>query len=180
MVDVGGGTTDLTLIHARFEDGRPVLNRIAVGDHLMLGGDKPTDIPVRLLYDDQSLNMPTRYACYKGKALWCSGDGEQAMRLDEQAKEYRPCSCPCPRKEPTYDGNDPCKMNGNLSVMVDGAGGLGEGFQGRQLGHVAPQVHRQHGAQLAAVQAGQGVGQGFRRHQAGLRVHIAVLEHGLS
>jgi hypothetical protein len=39
VVDVGGGTTDLTLIHARFEGGRPVLTRLAVGEHLMLGGD---------------------------------------------------------------------------------------------------------------------------------------------
>lgn len=39
VVDVGGGTTDLTLIHARFEDGHPHLTRLAVGDHLMLGGD---------------------------------------------------------------------------------------------------------------------------------------------
>jgi hypothetical protein len=91
----------------------------------MLGSEKPTDIPIRLLYDDQSLNMPTRYACYSGKTLWCSGDGEQAMRLDQSGKQYAPCPCPCPRKEPTYEGNDPCKMNGNLSVMIDGAGGLG-------------------------------------------------------
>ena len=39
VVDVGGGTTDLTLIHAAFVDGQPKLTRIAVGDHLMLGGD---------------------------------------------------------------------------------------------------------------------------------------------
>lgn len=40
VCDVGGGTTDLTLIkihHAA--DGVPELTRIGVGDHLMLGGD---------------------------------------------------------------------------------------------------------------------------------------------
>ncbi|MCC7535904.1 MAG: Hsp70 family protein, partial [Deltaproteobacteria bacterium] len=36
VVDVGGGTTDLTLIHA---DASGKLSRIAVGDHLLLGGD---------------------------------------------------------------------------------------------------------------------------------------------
>ncbi|MCC6271153.1 MAG: Hsp70 family protein, partial [Microbacteriaceae bacterium] len=36
VVDVGGGTTDLTLIHA---DSAGKLSRIAVGDHLLLGGD---------------------------------------------------------------------------------------------------------------------------------------------
>ncbi len=40
VVDVGGGTTDLTLIRAqRPEGGAPVLERLAVGDHLLLGGD---------------------------------------------------------------------------------------------------------------------------------------------
>ena len=40
VVDVGGGTTDLTLIRTQIsEDAPPVLERIAVGDHLLLGGD---------------------------------------------------------------------------------------------------------------------------------------------
>jgi molecular chaperone DnaK (HSP70) len=39
VVDVGGGTTDLTLIHVELRESGPRLTRIAVGDHLMLGGD---------------------------------------------------------------------------------------------------------------------------------------------
>ncbi len=39
VVDVGGGTTDLTLIHCELRETGPRLTRIAVGDHLMLGGD---------------------------------------------------------------------------------------------------------------------------------------------
>jgi molecular chaperone DnaK (HSP70) len=40
VVDVGGGTTDLTLIRTTArEDAPPLLERIAVGDHLLLGGD---------------------------------------------------------------------------------------------------------------------------------------------
>lgn len=40
VVDVGGGTTDLTLIRVETADGEvPRLTRIAVGEHLMLGGD---------------------------------------------------------------------------------------------------------------------------------------------
>lgn len=39
VVDVGGGTTDFTLIQAGAGPDGPVLRRIAVGDHLMLGGD---------------------------------------------------------------------------------------------------------------------------------------------
>jgi molecular chaperone DnaK (HSP70) len=39
VCDVGGGTTDLTLIALNETEGSPKLERIAVGDHLILGGD---------------------------------------------------------------------------------------------------------------------------------------------
>ncbi len=40
VIDVGGGTTDLTLIQIEHQEaGVPKLTRIAVGDHLILGGD---------------------------------------------------------------------------------------------------------------------------------------------
>jgi len=39
VCDVGGGTTDFTLIALRDIDGSPRFDRIAVGNHLILGGD---------------------------------------------------------------------------------------------------------------------------------------------
>ncbi|WP_151638814.1 Hsp70 family protein [Noviherbaspirillum aerium] len=39
VCDVGGGTTDLSLIRVELQDGQPQLTRIGVGKHLMLGGD---------------------------------------------------------------------------------------------------------------------------------------------
>jgi len=39
VVDVGGGTTDLTLIEARLGGATLELERVAVGEHLLLGGD---------------------------------------------------------------------------------------------------------------------------------------------
>ena len=39
VCDVGGGTTDLTLIKVEAGENEPKLTRIGVGDHLMLGGD---------------------------------------------------------------------------------------------------------------------------------------------
>jgi molecular chaperone DnaK (HSP70) len=39
VADVGGGTTDFTLIEVGEESGNLVLTRLAVGDHLLLGGD---------------------------------------------------------------------------------------------------------------------------------------------
>src|SRR5574337_646675 len=39
VCDVGGGTTDLSLVRVNHADGKPQLERFAVGRHLMLGGD---------------------------------------------------------------------------------------------------------------------------------------------
>jgi molecular chaperone DnaK (HSP70) len=39
VIDVGGGTSDFTLVQVGVSPEGPVLRRIAVGEHLMLGGD---------------------------------------------------------------------------------------------------------------------------------------------
>ncbi len=39
VVDVGGGTTDLSLVAVTEDEGNLTLNRVAVGDHILLGGD---------------------------------------------------------------------------------------------------------------------------------------------
>jgi len=39
VIDIGGGTTDFTLIAVREQAGEIALERIAVGDHILLGGD---------------------------------------------------------------------------------------------------------------------------------------------
>jgi hypothetical protein len=39
VIDVGGGTTDFTLVAISAEQGELRLDRVAVGDHLLLGGD---------------------------------------------------------------------------------------------------------------------------------------------
>src|SRR5574343_161879 len=39
VADVGGGTTDFSLMKVALQDGQPVIERIGVGNHLILGGD---------------------------------------------------------------------------------------------------------------------------------------------
>jgi len=39
VADVGGGTTDFSLVKVDTQDGEPALTRIGVGNHLILGGD---------------------------------------------------------------------------------------------------------------------------------------------
>src|SRR5215471_18735532 len=92
--------------------------------------DEPTEIPVMLLFDDIGLNFPTRYAAYAGQKLWCPGDGESALRWSKvhgeaPMREPFPVRCPCHRIEANYEGKDRCKINGKLSFLIPGAGGVG-------------------------------------------------------
>ena len=92
-------------------------------------GESPKQIAVRLIYDDISLNFATRYICYYGKTVFCSGDGEEAQRLQKDGST-KPITCPCERQDPKYTGEDgkgkgKCKINGILSVIIDGAQAVG-------------------------------------------------------
>ena len=49
VTDVGGGTTDLSLIQVSEEEGELTLERVAVGQHLLVGGDN-MDLTLSLLY----------------------------------------------------------------------------------------------------------------------------------
>jgi molecular chaperone DnaK (HSP70) len=59
VCDVGGGTTDLTLVRVEPGDGEPVLTRIGVGDHLMLGGDN-IDLTLAQLAEQRLASGPKR------------------------------------------------------------------------------------------------------------------------
>src|SRR5262249_47458534 len=39
VIDVGGGTSDFSLMAVREQDGELSLERVAVGEHILLGGD---------------------------------------------------------------------------------------------------------------------------------------------
>ena len=59
VCDVGGGTTDLTLIKVETGNDEPKLTRIGVGDHLMLGGDN-IDLALAHLAESRLLNGQNR------------------------------------------------------------------------------------------------------------------------
>ena len=59
VCDVGGGTTDLTLIKVHVEGGEPQLTRIGVGNHLMLGGDN-MDLALAHLVETRLAKEQTR------------------------------------------------------------------------------------------------------------------------
>lgn len=83
-------------------------------------GREPKELPVRLLFNDPWLNFQTTYAAMRGGSRFCTGDGERAQRVDNDGVVHE-VDCPCPLLADTYTGNDKCKINGTLSVMIDGA-----------------------------------------------------------
>lgn len=88
-------------------------------------GDKPRAIPVRLLFDEIDLNFQCRYACFSGRSLWCTGDGETALRATNGNGQRQEVPCPCGRQAPEYTGQDRCKINARLSVLIDGTERVG-------------------------------------------------------
>jgi hypothetical protein len=104
-------------------------------------GEKLKKIPIMLLFDEIPLVFQYRYTCYKGKTLFCSGDGRAAHQIkDVQKPERVQVVCPCFRKEPTYTGEDgrgngKCKINGKLSVVITGANVIGGVWVFRTTGY---------------------------------------------
>ncbi len=91
VVDVGGGTTDLSLLELEKRDGSaPLLERVAVGAHLLLGGDN-MDLALahalepRLVAPPDELD-PRRFAelvlaCRAAKERLLAKDGPDELRV---------------------------------------------------------------------------------------------------
>jgi len=68
VVDVGGGTSDFSLIAVGEEDGRLSLTRLAVGDHILLGGDN-VDLALAHAVNEQLKAQGTRLDSWQFAAL---------------------------------------------------------------------------------------------------------------
>ncbi len=89
VCDVGGGTTDFTLISCEGDSDTPKLERVAVGDHLLLGGDN-MDLSLAALAEKalgQELDTARWNALYhqcrqaKETLLEDGGPGKTTLRL---------------------------------------------------------------------------------------------------
>ncbi|NLE38537.1 MAG: Hsp70 family protein [Pirellulaceae bacterium] len=79
VCDVGGGTTDLTLIEAGDENGELVLRRKAVGDHLLVGGDN-MDLALAHFVAGRFAEKGTNLDPWQSVALWHScRDAKEAL-----------------------------------------------------------------------------------------------------
>ena len=67
VVDVGGGTTDLSLIAVSEREGSVELERVAVGDHILLGGDN-MDLALAHVVSEKLAGEGTRTIEFYGAA----------------------------------------------------------------------------------------------------------------
>jgi hypothetical protein len=101
VADVGGGTTDFTLIEVAEEAGNLALTRLAVGDHLLLGGD----------------NMDLALAHTAAQALTAKGvklDAGQMLMLGHSARNAKEALL-----------NDPTKTSAPVTVLGRGSKVIG-------------------------------------------------------
>jgi hypothetical protein len=116
VCDVGGGTTDLTLIEVRSTPEGPRLLRIGVGEHLMLGGD----------------NMDLALAHLAEARLTSSGKRLNAAQLSQLAQQCRGA------KERLLDQQAPDSTS--VTVLGTGARLIGESLSTRLTREEAEQL----------------------------------------
>ncbi len=90
VIDVGGGTTDLTLVGVDQADGELTLKRLAVGNHLLLGGDNMDLalahlVGMKMQADGHELdpwqNVSLWHACRDAKEQLLAADGPQTQTV---------------------------------------------------------------------------------------------------
>jgi len=90
VCDVGGGTTDLTLVQIQSLNGELNMNRLAVGNHLLIGGDN-MDLTLAHVAAEQFAEQGTKLNAWQSISLWhsCRLAKESLLRGNNA-----PDSCP--------------------------------------------------------------------------------------
>ncbi len=88
VIDIGGGTTDFTLIAVTEQAGQLALERVAVGEHLLLGGDN-IDLALARHVEQQLSAKGTKLEAMQLHALWqqCRLAKERLLAKDNKKRE---------------------------------------------------------------------------------------------
>lgn len=91
VVDIGGGTTDFSLIAVTEQSGELQLERIAVGEHLLLGGDN-MDLAVARHAEQQFSQKNIKLDAIQFHALWqqCRAAKETLLSSGTNAPKEQP------------------------------------------------------------------------------------------
>jgi len=93
VCDVGGGTTDLSLVTVAEESGELALRRMAVGNHLLVGGDN-MDLALAHFVAARFAEKGTKLDPWQSVALWhsCRNAKESLLASEGDACEKHPIS----------------------------------------------------------------------------------------
>ena len=89
VCDVGGGTTDLTLVQVTEVDGELELNRLAVGRHLLVGGDN-MDLTLAHVASQLFASKGHKLNAWQSTSLWHSCRLAKETLLSEKAPNSVP------------------------------------------------------------------------------------------
>ena len=170
VIDIGGGTTDFTLIAVTEHGGDLQLDRVAVGEHILLGGDN-MDLALARHLEQQLLEKGTKLDAMQLHALWQQCRLAKERLLDPATKK---------REEPvTILGRGTGLVGGTIKTKLlreDIDRILTDGFLPRVASHEMPQRRRMGFAELGLPYAADAA---ITRHLARfLRQQAAQSEHG--
>jgi molecular chaperone DnaK (HSP70) len=170
VVDIGGGTTDFTLVAVTEEGGELQLERIAVGEHILLGGDN-VDLALARHLEQQLSAQGTKLDMMQLNALWqqCRLAKEKLLEPDNKKREH----------PVTILGRGTGLVGGTIKTKLlreDVDRILGEGFLPSVSSQDMPQRRRTGLAEIGLPYAADAA---ITRHLARfLRQQAAQSEHG--
>jgi len=170
VVDIGGGTTDFTLVAVTEEGGELQLERVAVGEHILLGGDN-VDLALARHLEQQLSVQGTKLDMMQLNALWqqCRLAKEKLLEPDNKKREH----------PVTILGRGTGMVGGTIKTKLlreDVDRILGEGFLPSVSSQDMPQRRRTGLAEIGLPYAADAA---ITRHLARfLRQQAAQSEHG--
>ena len=171
VVDIGGGTTDFTLIAVTESAGELSLNRVAVGEHILLGGDN-IDLALAGVVARRLAEKGTRLDSGQHQALWANCRMAKEKLLDPASND---------KDQPvTILGRGSGLVGGTIKAKLlrsDIEQVLGEGFLPSVGSNDLPAAQRRMGLQELGLPYAADAA--ITRHMARfLRQQAATAEHG--
>ena len=171
VVDIGGGTTDFTLVAVTEEAGELQLQRIAVGEHILLGGDN-IDLALARHLEQQLNAQGAKLDMMQLHALWQQCRLAKERLLEEGARK---------REQPvTILGRGTGLVGGTIKTKLlrdDVDRLLSDGFLPAAASHDMPQRRKTGFAEIGLPYAADAA---ITRHLARfLRQQAAQSEHGV-
>jgi len=171
VIDIGGGTTDFTLIAVTQRDGELSLDRVAVGEHILLGGDN-IDLALAGVVAHRLAEKGARIDSRQHQQLWanCRVAKEKLLEPESKAKEV----------PVTILGKGTGLVGGTIKASLlrsDIEQVLGEGFLPSVGSNDMPAVQRRVGLQELGLPYAADAA--ITRHLARfLRQQASTAEHG--